>query len=605
MAMRLGPGPVFVYEWLTSARRWQLYALRVLFVGAILIGLAFVWNQLMSSHGDTRAYPAGRETFTLAELASFGQAIYLTIATIELSLILLAAPAATAGAVCLDKARGTLDHMLATDLSNAEIVLGKLGVRLIPVLGLVACVVPVVALSGLLGGIDPMALGGSFLVAIGCAVVGCSLAITLSVWARKTHEVVMMTYMIIILWLILPWLVAMVMFYLGARVPPMAAPVFWQLVIDTNPYYLVFAPNFDPAKVDLTTYLIFLGACLTTSGGLVGLATLRVRRVALRQAGRAASVPRRRLASLLRRPSWLPRIPGPPLDLNPVAWREWHRTRPSLMMRIAWALYAALGVVWLSLILLRPEQQKVHAENVGFMNAFQVAVGLLLLSVGAATSLAEGRVRGSLDVLLATPMSTRSILVGKFWGTFGQVKPVLFWPAFLSLWLLFEGGSLLQYFLMIGTILAQGAVITSLGLALATWVSRLGRAVAICVAAYVVFSIGWPILIAVSVSDEPMGPCLVIGCPAAAVFAATGLIGPSEFAFRDHRDAYWAAVAIWMVVDLAVAAALFAATVSSFDRCLGRIPEVGGAPRLPLGRSKAKLGRGTKPLPTEDPLASL
>ena len=71
----------------------------------------------------------------------------MTIAVIELTLILLAAPAATAGAVCLDKARGTLDHMLATDLSNAEIVLGKLGVRLIPVLGLVACVLPVVAMS--------------------------------------------------------------------------------------------------------------------------------------------------------------------------------------------------------------------------------------------------------------------------------------------------------------------------------------------------------------------------------------------------------------------------------------------------------------------------
>ena len=46
------------------------------------------------------------------------------------------------------------------------------------------------------------------------------------------------------------------------------------------------------------------------------------------------------------------------------------------------------------------------------MNVVQVTVGLLLVSVGAATSLAEERVRGSLDVLLTTPMSTRSILAG-------------------------------------------------------------------------------------------------------------------------------------------------------------------------------------------------
>ena len=83
---------------------------------------------------------------------------------------------------------------------------------------------------------------------------------TLSVWARKTHEVVMMTYMLIIIWLIFPGLVAMAMFYLGTtRPPPMVAPVFWQVVADTNPYYLMFAPYTDPAKVDLTTFVAFLG----------------------------------------------------------------------------------------------------------------------------------------------------------------------------------------------------------------------------------------------------------------------------------------------------------------------------------------------------------
>ena len=165
MPMRLGPGPVFVYEWLTAARRWQRYALRALFLGAILVGLCFVWSQ----GGDHRLADT---PVSLQKLAQYGWSIYRTIAYVELTLVLLAAPAATAGAICLDKARGTLDHMLATDLSNAEIVLGKLGVRLIPVLGLIACLVPVVAITSLLGGIDPLALVGSFLTAIGCAVRG-------------------------------------------------------------------------------------------------------------------------------------------------------------------------------------------------------------------------------------------------------------------------------------------------------------------------------------------------------------------------------------------------------------------------------------------------
>jgi ABC-type transport system involved in multi-copper enzyme maturation permease subunit len=569
MPTRLGPGPVFVYEWITTSRRWQLYALRALFVGAILIGLAFMRHQLARHDGI-------RDVVSLAELARYGQSIYLTIVSIELSLVLLAAPAATAGAVCLDKARGTLDHMLTTDLSDAEIVLGKLGVRLVPVLGLVACVFPVMALSGLMGGIDPLALGGSFLTAIGCALVGCSLAMTLSVWGRKTHEVLMMTYMILIVWLILPGMVAVAMHQLGTPPPFVAAPVFWQLVIDTNPYYLVFAPYTDPGKVDLATFVLFLVACLATSAGLAGLATLRIRRVALRQAGRPAAGPRRRLLSDLRRPSWLPRLPGPSLDGNPVAWREWHRMRPSRMMRVAWALYAALGLFWFAIVLNQFSPGRMLAENLGLMSGFQVALGLLLLSVSAATSLAEERVRGSLDVLLSTPMSTRSILAGKWWGTFRQVGPILFWPALLGLCLLPDGGSWLSYFLLLLSVAAYGAAITSLGLALATWMSRLGRAVALCVAVYVVFSIGWPFLIASMMGPEPFGRSLVIASPAIGAFAATSMISPHPL--PDWRGTFIAASATWMLIYVAIAWALFAATRSTFDRCLGRMPEGGDGP---------------------------
>ena len=32
--VRLGPGPVFAYEWLTTTRRWQLYAMRAGFVAS-------------------------------------------------------------------------------------------------------------------------------------------------------------------------------------------------------------------------------------------------------------------------------------------------------------------------------------------------------------------------------------------------------------------------------------------------------------------------------------------------------------------------------------------------------------------------------------------
>ena len=166
-------------------------------------------------HSSNRLIQPG-QTVSIQMLATYGENLYETIVSIELTLVLLAAPAATAGAICLDKARGTLDHMLATDLSNAEIVLGKIGVRLVPVLGLIACVLPVMALASLLGGIDPTAACRLVPdVASACAVLGCSLALTLSVWGRKTHEVLMITYLILILWLISPVLLEVVAEFAG------------------------------------------------------------------------------------------------------------------------------------------------------------------------------------------------------------------------------------------------------------------------------------------------------------------------------------------------------------------------------------------------------
>ena len=43
MWKRLGLGPVFLYESLLNARRWQVYAGRSFFVLLLLVGMAFVW----------------------------------------------------------------------------------------------------------------------------------------------------------------------------------------------------------------------------------------------------------------------------------------------------------------------------------------------------------------------------------------------------------------------------------------------------------------------------------------------------------------------------------------------------------------------------------
>ena len=130
--------------------------------------------------------------------------------------------------------------MLATDLSDPEIVLGKLAARLLPVFGLVACSWPVLVLSSLLGGIDPLAVTLAFAIILAVVLLGCSMAPALSVWARKPHEVVLVVYtfwpLVLLLWPI--W-------YALAWTKLVGPPPGWSLVAD--PYYLAFAPILCPA----------------------------------------------------------------------------------------------------------------------------------------------------------------------------------------------------------------------------------------------------------------------------------------------------------------------------------------------------------------------
>src|SRR3954454_6944582 len=174
MARRVGLGPVFAFEWLMASRRWQAYAMRSLTVLLLLTAMTLVWYE------SPAARSAASGAMTIVQQAQVGKAFYGTTAIILLGLVGLAAPAATAAAICQDKARGNLTLLLATDLSDAEIVLGKLAARLVPVLGMIACAAPVLALTTLLGGVDPVVLTGAILVCLACAIFGCSLALMLS-----------------------------------------------------------------------------------------------------------------------------------------------------------------------------------------------------------------------------------------------------------------------------------------------------------------------------------------------------------------------------------------------------------------------------------------
>jgi ABC-type transport system involved in multi-copper enzyme maturation permease subunit len=526
----------------------------------LLAALIVIWSNLTTPSG-------GMSVRTLAKL---GEKFYLAVIGTQLTLVLLAAPAATAGSICLDRASGKMTHVLVTDLSDVEIVLGKLVARLVPVLCLIACALPLMAILTLLGGVDPNALASAFVVMIGVAVLGCALALTFSLWVSKTHEALLGTYAVLGIWLIGRHFVAYLnnVFGLSLVVPPQIA----------DPYYLAFAPYQYPGSVSAGDYAGFLAITTCIAAVLAVVTVIRFRAICTRVDVAKPGSLRGRIEGFIDR--WNPSrsLPGPSLDFNPVLWREWHRARPSRWVRIVWGFYALCAVVASLGAMSAPRSMFAAA----WVNGLQVSIGMLLLSVTSATSLSEERVRGSLDVLMTTTLSTREIVLGKWLGTFRLVPWLSILP---TLVVLVIGTSNRHYgstvVLTFVFVYVCGAAIAAFGLAMATWFSRIGQAVMLTIFAYVLMAVGL-LFTGLWIRGGRDGEGFMMGSPF--FFAGELAAELSSPGGRSHLD--WAT--FWILAYGFTALVFLLSTLFTFNRCLGRV-EVG----LPLARLTR--GRQAKP----------
>jgi hypothetical protein len=378
-----------------------------------------------------------------------------------------------------------------------------------------------------------------------------------------------------------------------------------------NPVLLVSAPYFRPGYVTATDVAIFATAVLLLSTALVARTIATVRRGVLEPIRIARGVTPLDKLSRARWQAWLP---GPSLDGNPVLWREWHRNRPSRLGQIIWVIYAVSSVIGVGIGI-----HEAIVYGAGKPRDFFVLVialhlqflfGLLIMSSVAPTSLAEERVRGSLDLLMTTPLSSRSILWGKWLGTFRIVLWLAVLPGLASIIVASMAPAVPARFtaagrlpldlvslsladriaapcLVVGEMLSYGAAITSMGLALATWVPRLGRAIAINVVIFVLITIGWPLLFE-SVIWQLLRLWLVTSWDLTGSdlrWFNSGMMVISPFTapivtlecFLQYatstRWKFWLLALAWCVLASTFAAAVFWATKKTFDRCLGRMPE--------------------------------
>jgi hypothetical protein len=127
----------------------------------------------------------------------------------------------------------------------------------------------------------------------------------------------------------------------------------------------------------------------------------------------------------------------------------------------------------------------------------------------------------------------------------------------------------------------------SLGLALAVWVRRLGRAVTLSVILFFVIGIGWIFLVALSfeflraslpqpavqwlnANQRWLGETMMSLSPIAGPIAA---IETLEWYVDDPRLWRWVGLGVVIAIKAAAAWTLLWLSIKTFDRCMGRVRE--------------------------------
>ena len=127
-----------------------------------------------------------------------GQAVFTVLLFLQILLVVFLAPAATSGAISLEREKQTLDLLTATPISTLGIVLGKLGSALAFVGVLILASVPLTAVVFVFGGVGPEDVLRGYVVLLVTALGFGSVGILLSSVTRRTQSATVLTYLVVL-----------------------------------------------------------------------------------------------------------------------------------------------------------------------------------------------------------------------------------------------------------------------------------------------------------------------------------------------------------------------------------------------------------------------
>jgi ABC-type transport system involved in multi-copper enzyme maturation permease subunit len=186
-----GVAAIGVKELRGRMRGKRAYVILTLHLAA-LGAFAWVVESLMAR---SYSYPGASMGYASA---SIGQGVFTALLLLQTALVVLLAPAATAGAISLEREKQTLDMLTTTPISAVAIVVGKLFSALVYVFLLILASIPLMALVFVYGGVAPDDLVRGYVVLVATAIGFGTVGIFFSALARRTQAATMLSFLTVI-----------------------------------------------------------------------------------------------------------------------------------------------------------------------------------------------------------------------------------------------------------------------------------------------------------------------------------------------------------------------------------------------------------------------
>lgn len=464
-------GPIFARELAICPRRKQFFIARTAYAAILLLLLCTAWlvvtgTQYIRDAGDS---------------ARFGATWFQIAAPLQVILAIFSSALVTAASICQEKDKRTLDLLLVTDLSDTELVLGKLLSSLVTLFAAFIGGIPVYFFASLLGGISYGQIIRVTLVTLLALLGGGSLGALIAFWREKTVQAITLTVMSSVFWLGLGELVGWfgdhrVLWGLSGESLAVAISP-WRATLEAAKPILVEVPNLGALRYDLSLFFVVNGGVLILVNA-IAIAGVRRWNI-IRDPHRvipedtnepaesdlyeyAATADNQRSSSLEAEPdvvrssstgqatlaglsdqerssrlAKLHAAPGQTREVwdRPVLWRElctWAYGRKILVVRVVYILLFCLAVVGLHFV--GETSEGLNAGAVAAISIPLLVLGLVLVNAQAVISLTTERDGRTLDTLLVTDISPREFIFGKLLGTLYNTKEVLVLSTALCFW---------------------------------------------------------------------------------------------------------------------------------------------------------------------------